>query len=707
MCLIAALSFDASLVGHYALMILAVAAGLGAVIFVHELGHFAVARMCGVKCEKFMIGFDIGGYKLSHKWGETEYGIGILPFGGYVKMLGQDDNPANIAEQLRESEVAGNAVETKEITGPDGKTYRIDKRSYLAKSVPQRMAIISAGVVMNVIFAFIFAVIAYKIGVPYNPATVSRTGPGSPAWQADVRPGDEVIKIAEIDNPSFADLSASVSLGNIEAGIPFVLRRGDETINELIFPKQGRGMPRVGVAPPASLVIYEVDADSPAADAKPKFEKGDEIVSDNGHDDANFAEFSSLLVQHPGEDLKVTVRRGGKPAAGEDLGKQTGGELVEITLPPRPMKTLGLVMQMGKVVGVQKHSPADGKIQPGDFIDRIADAAGSPGDAEAHEPLTFDPITLPEDLRRMAEDNRDVELSLRRKATGEDGRQTSEPVVIPLRAVTWQEGPFGGENEPVVATALGVAYNVLSVVDRVEPGSPAEAAGMKSGDVVLRAEFVFPDDMQDKPEVETFEFSSDENEQKANWPSLMAVLQASKPAARVKLTYKRGDETHEATLTPAVEEGYFLTYRGLGFDPVQRIRIAKDWNEAFRRGWEETVSSLGLVYRFLGKLGTQVSVTSLGGPITIAKAAGFSAAEGPGKLLVFLTMLSANLAVINFLPIPLLDGGHMVFLLWEGIRGKPAGEKFVVAMHTIGFVFIITLMLFVISLDMGLIPRTL
>jgi regulator of sigma E protease len=72
------------------------------------------------------------------------------------------------------------------------------------------MAIISAGVVMNVIFAFIFAVIAYKIGVPYNPAIVSRTGPGTPAWQADVRPGDEVIKIADIENPSFAYLSAGV-----------------------------------------------------------------------------------------------------------------------------------------------------------------------------------------------------------------------------------------------------------------------------------------------------------------------------------------------------------------------------------------------------------------------------------------------------------------------------------------------------------------
>jgi regulator of sigma E protease len=57
--------------------------------------------------------------------------------------------------------------------------------------------------------------------------------------------------------------------------------------------------------------------------------------------------------------------------------------------------------------------------------------------------------------------------------------------------------------------------------------------------------------------------------------------------------------------------------------------------------------------------------------------------------------------VINFMPIPLLDGGHMVFLTYEGIRGRPASEKFVVAMHTIGFVFIISLMLFVLSRDLG------
>ncbi len=78
------------------LIILKVGCGLGFVIFVHELGHFLVAKACGVKCEKFYLGFDIYGLKFcKFQWGETEYGIGILPLGGYVKMLGQDDNPAH------------------------------------------------------------------------------------------------------------------------------------------------------------------------------------------------------------------------------------------------------------------------------------------------------------------------------------------------------------------------------------------------------------------------------------------------------------------------------------------------------------------------------------------------------------------------------------------------------------------------------------
>jgi regulator of sigma E protease len=231
--------------------------------------------------------------------------------------------------------------------------------------------------------------------------------------------------------------------------------------------------------------------------------------------------------------------------------------------------------------------------------------------------------------------------------------------------------------------------------------------GLEAGDVITQAEFVIPEKFQDDFETTPIEFSRNEDKALANWPAFVELIQEMPQGTKVKLTYVRGDESREATLTPAVAEGYFVPERGLVFDWIQKIRIADTWGEAVERGWNETVSALGMVYRFLSKLGGQVPLTSFGGPITIVQAAGFSAFEGMGKLLVFLTMLSANLAVINFLPIPLLDGGHMVFLLWEGIRGKPAGEKFVMAMHTAGFVFIITLMLFVISLDLGLIERNL
>src|SRR4029078_4180275 len=86
---------------------LGVAGGVTLLIFVHELGHFLVAKACGVKCEKFYVGFDFLEFKipftnwklprslLKFQWGETEYGIGSLPLGGYVKMLGQDDDPRN------------------------------------------------------------------------------------------------------------------------------------------------------------------------------------------------------------------------------------------------------------------------------------------------------------------------------------------------------------------------------------------------------------------------------------------------------------------------------------------------------------------------------------------------------------------------------------------------------------------------------------
>jgi regulator of sigma E protease len=702
-------AIDWSIIPWWVSVVPAVALGLGAVIFVHELGHFAVAKLCGVKCEKFFIGFDIGGYKISRKWGETEYGIGILPLGGYVKMLGQDDNPANIAEQVRESQVReGSTIETKEITGPDGVKYLVDSRSYLAKTVPQRMAIISAGVIMNVIFAFIFAVIAYGIGVPYIPCEVSQTSPGSAAYQAAIRTGDEIVKIGDVEKPSFTDLKSGVTLGDLENGIPFTVRHPDgeeETIN--LKPRQESGLAKVGIFSPSSLRLNAekpVADDSPAAAASPKFEGNDDIISVNGEPVGKYHEFIAKIIEHSAEPLEITVQRGGKAPSSDRFGPRKGGKELTISIPARPTRSLGLVMEMGKIVAVEQGSEAAEKqIVPGDFIDKISFADGDATDVAAGEQFS-DPMALPEQLRQLANEGRDVELTVRRSAGSGDGRQATEQIRLGLRKVTWLE-PTWIENDPLSVPALGIAYRVLNRVNQVRPDSPAAATGMKSGDLVTQAEIVLPSTSQTKEALEKIEF----NEQGGhNWPMFMDLVQRLPADATVKLTFQRNDETLTSELKPVAITGSFEPDRGFLFDPIQKIRKATSFNEQVQLGYKETVNSLTMVFRFLQKLTTgQVPATSLGGPITIAQAAGYSAFEGVGKLLVFLTMLSANLAVINFLPIPLLDGGHMVFLAWEGIRGRPASEKLVVALHTVGFVFIISLMAFVLMLDFGWIDRNL
>jgi len=677
------------------------ALGLGGVIFVHELGHFLVAKACGVQCDKFFIGFDIGGYKLSRKWGETEYGIGILPLGGYVKMLGQDDNPAHIAEQMERSQVDASASQGKEVVGPAGEKYTVNPRSYLAKSVPQRMAIISAGVIMNIIFAFLFALIAFGMGVPYTPCIVSRTVSGSAAWEAGLRSGDEIVQIGDRVDPNFTQLTGSVMLGDLENGVPFEIRSGSEgeTRSVTLKPRQqnGKGLAKIGILGPRSLRLL---ADKPTASGSAAeglgFQGGDEIVRVGDEPVSNEGELTAQLALHREEPLAFTVRRGGEADPKNRFAPRTGGEEITITIPPAPMRRLGLAMRMGAVMGVQENSPAaEAGIRAGDTIVAIEDGM---------ETASIDPLTLSDRLRQRAKSQQSVRLSIERDAT--DSEEAREPLVFDVtpRVVDWLEASFL-PGTPLSASALGIAYPALNEVATVTPGSPAEQAGLRAGDKLLAAKLLMPP----KEEEETGTEEEIKLGDTQNWPMLMSVLQRLPIETQVELTYERDGKKETAKLKPEIPTGssLYLAERGFHFEPLQRIRVAESFGEQVEFSLAKTTESLGMVFRFLQKIGGQVPITALGGPVTIARVAGQSANEGIPKLLIFLTMLSANLAVINFLPIPMLDGGHMVFLAWEGITGRPANEKFVVALHTIGFVLLISLMLFVIGLDFGWIPRNL
>ena len=225
-----------------------VALGLGFVIFLHELGHFVLAKWNGVKVEKFSIGF--GPTLLGFTRGETEYVLAVLPFGGFVKMLGE---------------------------GPEEEANKSsDPRAYPNKSVRARMAIISAGVIMNVLLGLACFVYVYKQGIDEMPTTIGAVVAGMPAYEAGFLPGDEIVAIDGRRDLSFNNLKMRVSLSSKGQKLRFEVKRPgvDEPKFFDLEPLRDAGnkMPEIGIAPSIGLTLDdEKPFLAPAGlEAKPK-----------------------------------------------------------------------------------------------------------------------------------------------------------------------------------------------------------------------------------------------------------------------------------------------------------------------------------------------------------------------------------------------------------------------------------------------------
>ena len=692
---------------HYAIIIAEVAFALGLVIFVHELGHFLVAKLCGVKCEKFYLGFDVYGLKLcKFQWGETEYGIGALPLGGYVKMLGQDDNPSKAYEEMQRAKIAtgdANATSTSAASEDGTETTALDPRSYMAQSVPKRMAIISAGVVMNLIFAFIFAVLAYKVGVQDNPAVISGVVPGKPAWKAGLRPDDKIVQVGDNPTPYFSDLMQRVMLGDFPQGLKIDIERpGSEPFSVTLFPDDKlRRVPSIGVQGPSTTRLIKAEEwserkpvreDTAAAAAQPAFQSEDEIVAIGDVPIKSYADLSREMARNADKPVKVQVRRKAAAADAKSTagGEASPGELVTIELPTAPILDYGMAMKAGPVNEIQTGSPAEGKLQIGDEIVSVGG-----------EPLA-DPMRLPAQLDRRAGEK--IVLQVKRP-----GVDQPVDVELELRAPLDYDWPaVPGGRMPVLGIPLGVpsagfTFTVSNQVASVTPGGPADAMLIKPGDEITSVSIATPVEPSmfrlRKPQPDVIPLSAE----KPNWPLILGLSQSLPKGATIEFTVARpGEPAKKVAINPVAASDWFNPDRGLNLAPAIATHQAQTLGEAVSLGFDKTKDNVLLVYRFLRKLKEgQVPVAAIGGPVEIAKQAGASASAGLPHLLMFLVMLSANLAVINFLPIPLLDGGHMVFLILEAIRRKPVSERVVVAFHYAGFVFLISLMCFVLFLDLG------
>lgn len=680
------------------LVVLLVALGLGLVIFIHELGHFLVAKWCDVHVETFSIGFGPALPGCSFRRGETTYMIALFPLGGYVKMVGE---------------------------GPDSEESEDDPRSFKNKPVWQRVAIISAGVVMNVILGCACFVVAYLHGVKQQPAVVGQVDAGSAIWEKGVPSGVIIDRIGQARNPFFEDLRPEVMLSWRGQSLPFVYHEPGGPQHEIdIVPRREENSthPVIGVAPPRELHLFDKSADddhlpwlreSPANHAEPPFEFGDEVVgtTDPEHvnevtplhadprntqrEEPDYFEFERRMARLAGRPVVMRVNRGGSP--------------VDVHVPAAYHWVFpGMRVRIGKVASIRENSPAEkAGVAKGDILQKIEirDAEGKRLKLLNVDEL--DPLRLPFEVQQA------VGKTPGRKQVTLTVLKPNEAKGASLPPVPYEDGwqddleVPSAPTSPLPIPGLGVAYLVETTVIDVKAGSAAEQAGLRKDDVIreirlLKDPGTSKDEDRWGPWTKLWSRRDGEEVYEPWWAHIFWILHTETDYKEVQVRVKRDKTQLDEPITLRAEEDktWPLRYRGLLFMTDWRWQKADNLGEAMGLGMHKTANFIKQVYFHLVSIMTRrVSPEMLGGPITIARAAYKIAGSDFYEFLLFLGIISVNLAVINFLPIPVLDGGHIVFLIYEKLRGKPASEQVRAAATYVGLALILCLMVFVLYLD--------
>ncbi|MEL6104414.1 MAG: site-2 protease family protein [Planctomycetota bacterium] len=687
-----------------------VALGIGLVIFVHELGHFVAAKTFGVKCEKFYVGFDppikIGPIKLPSslgrfQYGETEYGIGIIPLGGYVKMLGQDDDPRRFreesararGEQLEPDDE--DAFEDTEVQAEEpGFEGELDPRSFPAKPVWQRMVIMSAGVFMNLITGALFAMIAYFYGVPYTPAMVGGPSPGGPAWQAGIQPGGQIVAVDGVDEDQmhFREMASAIIHAGLEEpdrAVPVRVSYDDvETefnLKTMPYPGQ-KSRPMIGILSPSTLKLSSRTDPVPssvAADVLTEEHQGATITSYNGIEVDGEATlpataFLNYLYSNPDKPIELTL---------EKVDPETQDvSTFQVTLPVQPSQSIGIQLAVGEVTALISGGPAEAAgLKVDDVIESVEgletlDAKGFLLHLARREPLAMS-------VRRG---NETVSLSI----TPNDAAQTLVP-----------ESELG---EQAAFNAFGFAFAVRDVIGSFDKRCLVEGDPLESGDELKEIKLLpsneLPDEFEESPLDDTVEELTEgwKFEQKQNGSRLLRRLQYFPEGTRFKLLAKRAGSgvIKESILEVKTDASRPQFQRGLVLAPLERVQTASSLSEASALGIRESGRRFTEVLRFLRMAVTgRVSTEHVGGPIRIFQVAGSEAEQGISKQLLFLTLLSMNLAILNFLPIPVLDGGHMMFLMYEMAMGRRVNEEIEMRLTLVGGIMLLGLMVFVVFND--------
>ncbi|MCX5658202.1 MAG: site-2 protease family protein [Planctomycetota bacterium] len=660
------------------------------IIFIHELGHFLAAKMVNMKVTQFAlgigpaifawrkgIGFRKGStepefnklvderlaatgkvvdvvadvpdaqIKLAYReeavkalgLGETEYRVNwLVILGGYVKLEGQED------------------------LKPDA--VGVSDRSFTRKPAWARAVVLSAGVFMNFISGIVFFIIAFTSGVKFPPAVAGYVEPGSPAAVAyaqghegdkafkGIKTGDHITAVDGDRTVDFTDITLAAALSHPGDTMDLTVQRPGvaETLTYRLAPAKtatGKFL-AIGITDPMSLTAVFDPAEAPKG-----VKTGSTIVAIDDKPVTRYDELLTAVEASHGKSISVTY-------ADPDSGAKTPAEIQPAPNLTVDEKTgepslLGLV-PVTRVMVVVKGSPADkAGITAGDLIARVG-AQTWPKHSEVSSLV-------------KAAQGRPIEIVVWR-----DGAET------PL-------GPIAPDGRGLLGIRLDPAYSE-PLVSATTADSPLASAGLNAGSRIL----------------------SVNGEKIGNFTELaIALSRLEKPEFTVgyrKNLSNAEDATAEVSLgadsLAALREIEWTVPRTVNFDLLREPIAESNPIAAAKLGLKKTYQFMAQTYLTLVRLFQQtVPVSELRGVVGIAHEGTKIAKHGWSYLCFFLGLISVNLVVMNFLPIPILDGGQMLFLIIEKCKGSPVSIRVQEIATYVGLAIILSLVVVTLYYDTG------
>jgi len=329
---------------------------IGIIVFVHEFGHFIVAKMCGVYVDTFSLGF--GPRILWLKIGDTEYRISAIPLGGYIRMAGQVDVPEEYDKELAER--------YKNIP-----SYR----RYDKQSVPKRMAIIVAGPLMNLLFAFPVAFLLLFTGIneplDIDVTTVGNIIPGSPAQISGLVPGDKILAVAGYEVKTWQDI-VNQTRKRIGTKTSITYERNGKEIIAEIHPAldEEKGFMGIGVSRMTRAQITAISSNSPAY--KSDFQVGDVVDKIIGikTTELSMGQLIKEVRKHPNQKLMFGVKRFPLIRYASQSNTFTSTNIFVKTRRAGKIEYISIVPDSG-IIFCENDSPTNFSAQTGDKIKLI------------------------------------------------------------------------------------------------------------------------------------------------------------------------------------------------------------------------------------------------------------------------------------------------------------------------------------------------